>query len=95
VGDKLSVTDDRHAAVVYSIAASGLAPPGAAFLFSGNYNACGVSPSCGVGAMAGAAFCLPRVAVRIANLKRTATSGRILWAEHAATSGWMHRSPTH
>jgi hypothetical protein len=56
VGDRLPVgLDDRHAAVVYS-AASGLAPPGAAFLFSGNYNACGVSPSCGVGVMAGAAF---------------------------------------
>ena len=47
--------DDRHAAVVYS-AASGLAPPGAAFLFSGDYNAFGVSPSCGVAVMAGAAF---------------------------------------
>jgi hypothetical protein len=34
-----------------------------------DYNACGVSPSCGVGVMAGAAFCLPRVAGRIANLK--------------------------
>jgi hypothetical protein len=34
VGDRLPVgLDDRHAAVVYSIAASGLAPPGAAFLF--------------------------------------------------------------
>jgi hypothetical protein len=34
VGDRLAVgLDDRHAAVVYS-AASGLAPPGAAFLIA-------------------------------------------------------------